>query len=71
VVHDFENDLFPAYSSVMTLKPVSSSGGKWVFLLNDTDLAMLNQRQMPTLYISVQGQSGSYSYSVPVAFSTF
>jgi hypothetical protein len=32
---------------------------------------MLNETQMPTLYISVQGQSGSYSYSVPVAFSSF
>ena len=71
VVQDFSDDLFPAYSAVMNLKPVSSSGGKWVFLLNDTNLAMLNETQMPTLYISIQGQSGSYSYSVPVAFSSF
>jgi hypothetical protein len=71
VIHDFQNDLFPAYSSVMNLKPVNSTGGRWVFLLNDTNLAMLNETQMPTLYISVQGQSGSYSYSVPVAFSSF
>jgi hypothetical protein len=71
VLHDFEEDLYPAYSQVMNLKPVSSAGGKWVFLLNDTNLAMLNETQMPTLYISVQGQSGSYSYSVPVAFSSF
>jgi len=71
VVHDFEQDLFPAYSPVMNLKPESSVGGKWIFLLNDTNLAMLDQTQMPTLYISVQGQAGSYSYSVPVAFSSF
>jgi hypothetical protein len=71
VVHVFENDLYPAYSTVMNLKPVSSSGGKWVFLLNDTNLATLNETQMPTLNISVQGKSGSYSYSVPVAFSSF
>jgi hypothetical protein len=71
VAHDFERDLFPAYSTVMNLKPVSSSGGRWVFLLNDTNLAMLNQTRMPTLYITVRGQSGSYSYSVPVAFSSF
>jgi hypothetical protein len=71
VVRDFRNDLFPAYSYVMNLKPVSSSGGKWVFLLNDTNLAMMNDTQMPTLYISVRGQSGSYSYSVPVAYSSF
>ena len=71
VVHDFQKDLFPAYSAVMNLKPVSSTGGRWVFLLNDTNLAMLNETQMPTLYISVQGQAGSYSYSVPVAFSSF
>jgi hypothetical protein len=71
IVHSFEKDLFPAYSSVMTLKPVSSTGGKWVFLLNDTNAAMLNNTRMPTLYISVQGHSGSYSYSVPVAFSSF
>jgi hypothetical protein len=32
---------------------------------------MLNDTRMPTLYISVQGHSGSYSYSVPVAFSSF
>ncbi len=71
VTHDFQSDLFPAYSTVMSLKPVNSSGGRWVFLLNDTNLAMLNETQMPTLYISVQGQAGSYSYSVPVAFSSF
>jgi len=71
VIHDFQNDLFPAYFTVMSLKPVNSTGGRWVFLLNDTNLAMLNEMQMPTLYISVQGQSGSYSYSVPVAFSSF
>lgn len=71
VAHDFEGDLFPAYSPVMNLKPVSSVGGKWVFLLNNTNLATLNQTQMPTLYITVRGQSGSYSYSVPVAFSSF
>jgi len=71
VIHDFQNDLFPAYSPVMNLKPVSSSGGRWVFLLNDTNLAILNETQMLTLYISVQGQAGSYSYSVPLAFSSF
>jgi len=71
VIHDFQRDLFPAYSPVMTLKPVSSTGGKWIFLLNDTNLATVNETQMPTLYISVKGQAGSYSYSVPVAFSSF
>ena len=71
VVSDFETDLFPAYSYVMSLKPVTSSGGKWVFLLNDTNLAMANNTQMPYLYITVQGTSGSYSYSVPDAFSSF
>lgn len=68
---DFRNDLFPAYSYVTNLKPVSSIGGKWVFLLNNTNLAMMNETQMPTLYITVQGGSGSYAYSVPVAFSSF
>jgi hypothetical protein len=71
VTRDFQSDLFPAYSTVMSLKPVSSTGGRWVFLLNDTNLATLDETQMPTLYISVQGQAGSYSYSVPVAFSSF
>ncbi|MGA2199916.1 MAG: hypothetical protein ABSG45_08265, partial [Nitrososphaerales archaeon] len=71
VAKAFEDDLFPAYSNVVNLKPISSSGGRWVFLLNDTNLAMLNETEMPTLYISVQGQSTSYSYSVPVAFSSF
>jgi hypothetical protein len=71
VAKAFEEDLFPAYSNVMSLKPVSSSGGRWVFLLNDTNLAMLNETPIPTLYISVHGQSGTYSYSVPVAFSSF
>ena len=71
VTHDFQDDLFPAYSTVMSLKPVNSTGGRWVFLLNDTNLATLDEMQMPTLYISVKGQAGSYSYSVPVAFSSF
>ena len=71
VTHDFQNDLFPAYSTVTNLKPANSTGGRWVFLLNDTNVATLNETQMPTLYISVQGQAGSYSYSVPVAFSSF
>jgi hypothetical protein len=71
VIHDFQSDLFPAYSTVMNLKPVNSTGGRWVFLLNDTNLAMLNGTQMPTLYIPVQGEAGSYSYAVPVAFSSF
>jgi hypothetical protein len=71
VAKAFEDDLFPAYSNVMNLKPIASSGGRWVFLLNNTNLAMLNETQMPTLYISVQGQSGNYSYSVPVSFSSF
>ena len=71
IAKDFEDDLFPAYSNVMNLEPVSSSGGRWVFLLNDTNLGLLNETQMPTLYITVQGQTGNYSYSVPVAFSSF
>ena len=43
VAKAFEDDLFPAYSNVMNLKPISSSGGRWVFLLNDTNLAMTNE----------------------------
>jgi hypothetical protein len=70
-VHAFRADLFPANSYVMSLKPMSSSGGRWVFLLNDTNLAMANDTQMPYLYITVKGISGSYSYSVPDAFSSF
>ena len=58
VAKDFEDDLFPAYSNVMSLKPVSSSGGRWVFLLNDTNLAMTNETQMPYLYITVTGGVG-------------
>jgi len=71
VAKAFEGDLFPAYSNVMNLKPIASSGGRWVFLLNDTNLGLLNETQMPTLNILVKGQSGTYSYSVPVAFSSF
>ena len=71
VAKDFEDDLFPAYSNVMSLKPVSSSGGRWVFLLNDTNLAMTNDTTMPYLYITVTGGSGNYSYTVPDAFSSF
>jgi hypothetical protein len=71
VVKAFEDDLFPAYSNVMNLKPISSSGGRWVFLLNDTNLAMRNDTTMPYLYITVTGSSGSYSYTVPDAFSSF
>ena len=71
VARAFEGDLFPAYSNVMNLKPIASSGGRWVFLLNDTNLGLLNETQMPTLYITVQGQTGSYVYSVPVSFSSF
>jgi hypothetical protein len=55
----------------MSLKPVSSSGGRWVFLLNDTNLAMANDTAMPYLYITVTGASGNYSYTVPDAFSSF
>ena len=71
VAKDFEDDLFPAYSNVMSLKPVSSSGGRWVFLLNDTNLAMTNDTTMPYLYITVTDGSGNYSYTVPDAFSSF
>jgi hypothetical protein len=71
IAKDFEEDLFPAYSKVMSLEPVSSSGGRWVFLLNDTNLAMTNETQMSYIYITVTGASGSYSYSVPDAFSSF
>jgi hypothetical protein len=71
ITRDFEDDLFPAYSNVMSLKPVSASVGRWVFLLNDTNLAMANETQMPYLYITVSGQSGNYSYTVPDAFSSF
>ena len=71
VAKDFEDDLFPAFSNVVTLEPISSSGGRWVFLLNDTNLAMTNDTTMPYLYITVTGSSGSYSYTVPDAFSSF
>jgi hypothetical protein len=71
VAKDFENDLYPAYSSVMSLKPLSSSGGRWVFLLNDTNLAMTNDTMMPYLYITVTSGSGNYSYIVSDAFSSF
>ncbi len=71
VAKAFEDDLFPAYSNVMNLKPVSSSGGRWVFLLNDTNLAMTNDTTVPYLNITVTGASGSYSYTVADAFSSF
>lgn len=71
MVRAFETDLFPASSYVASLEPSSSSGGRWVFLLNDTNLAMANDTQMPYLYITVTSTSGTYSYSVPDAFSTF
>jgi len=71
VAKAFEDDLYPAYSNVMSLKPVSSSGGRSVFLLNDSNLAMTNDTTMPYLYITVTGGSGSYSYAVPDAFSSF
>lgn len=71
IAHDFEDDLYPAYSNVMSLEPLSSSGGRWVFLLNDTNLAMTNETQMPYLYITVTGASANYSYTVPDAFSSF
>jgi len=71
VAKDFEDDLYPAYSNVMGLEPVSSSGGRWVFLLNDTNLAMTNDTTMPYLHITVTGSSGNYSYTVPDAFSSF
>jgi hypothetical protein len=71
IAHDFEDDLYPAYSNVMSLEPVSSAGGRWVFLLNDTNLAMTNDTTMPYLYITVTGGSGNYSYTVPDAFSPF
>jgi hypothetical protein len=71
IAKDFEEDLFPAYSNVMSLEPVSSSGGRWVFLLNDTNVAMMNDTTMPYLFITVTGASGSYSYTVPDAFSSF
>jgi hypothetical protein len=71
VARDFEDDLYPAYSNVMSLEPVSSSGGRWVFLINDTNLAMTNDTTMPYLYITVTGASGSYSYTVPDTFSSF
>lgn len=35
------------------------------------ELAMANDTQMPYLYITIKGASGSYSYSVPDAFSSF
>ncbi len=71
IAKDFEDDLFPAYSNVMSLEPVSSSGGRWVFLLNDANLAMTNDTTMPYLHITVTGGSGNYSYMVPDAFSSF
>ncbi len=71
IAHDFEDDLYPAYSNVMSLEPVSSSGGRWVFLLNDTNLAVANETQMPYLNITVTGEFRSYSYTVPDAFSSF
>jgi len=70
-VRAFRADLFPASTYVLSLQPLSSSGGRWVFLLNDTNLAMANDTQMPYLYISVKGAPGNYSYAVPDAFSSF
>jgi hypothetical protein len=71
VARDFEDDLYPAYSNVMNLEPISSSAGRWVFLLNDTNLAMTNDAPMPYLDIAVTGGSANYSYTVPDAFSSF
>jgi hypothetical protein len=42
-----------------------------VFLLNDTNLTMANDSAIPYLYITVSGESGNYSYTVPDAFSSF
>ena len=72
IAKDFEDDLFPAYSNVMSLEPVSSSGGRWVFLLNDTNLAMTERdADALPLHHRDRRRQGATPTPSPIAFSSF
>jgi hypothetical protein len=62
VLSALEQDLYPANSTTV-LKPVISNSQEWVFLMNQTNIALPSQDQMPYYTISVTGNSGYTEYS--------
>ncbi|MDE1853244.1 MAG: hypothetical protein KGI38_05805 [Thaumarchaeota archaeon] len=67
-------DLYEAYNATLTLKPVRTHAGTWLFLVNQTNRATPDGSApppMPTLLVSVSGHGQFFSYEISVSFSVY
>lgn len=67
-------DLYEAYNATLTLKPVRTHAGSWLFLVNQTNRASPDGSApppMPTLLVSVSGRGQFFSYEIPLSFSMY
>ncbi len=63
VIDSFEQDLYPAYSSIMVLKPYFANSTEEVFLVNQTNIMTPQSLgEVPYFTITVSGISGTTTY---------
>ncbi|MGA2876732.1 MAG: hypothetical protein ABSE82_14505 [Nitrososphaerales archaeon] len=62
VIGSFEQDLYPAYSTTMVLKPFFENSTEEVFLVNQTNMMTPQYLDAPYFTISVHGLSGITTY---------
>jgi len=62
VIDTFEQDLYPAYSSTIVLKPFFSNSTEVVFLVNQTNIMTPQSLGVPYFTISVRGFPGITKY---------
>lgn len=70
VIRAFKQDLFDAYDSTQSLRPIRSGHGVWVFLVNQTNLAIAGSAA-PVFTITAVGHGHTFAYNVPDSFSSF
>ena len=61
VINSLKQDLYPAYSTTV-LKPIVSNSTEYVYLINQTNIALSSEGEIPNFTISVNSNTGYTEY---------
>ena len=73
VIAAFQKDLYAATAS-MTLVPIQHGDGRWVYLVNQTNISLNGNLTLPIYSVSVTGIStgaSDYNYSASIPFISY
>ena len=72
VIAAFDRDLYPA-SATMTLAPIQQGNGRWVYLVNETNVSLNGNLSLPIYSVTVSGVSSgaTYDYSPSIPFVSY